>query len=130
MSQKALADDVWNRYQQLRDNGHQEFCAKFDRCKNFFIGKQWNLGDLAFLKAVKRPALTINMIMSTLSNVMGEQIYNRTDVAYQPRNNGATAEVADALTTAAERIAKRRGITRADLDHLGLISQQKAKRSW
>lgn len=32
--------------------------------------------------------------------------------------------------TAAERIAKRRGITRADLDHLGLISQQKARRAW
>ncbi len=32
--------------------------------------------------------------------------------------------------TAAERIAKRRGLTRADLDHLGLISQQKAKRAW
>ena len=32
--------------------------------------------------------------------------------------------------TAAERIAKRRGITRADLDHLGLLSQQKAKRAW
>jgi acetyl-CoA C-acetyltransferase len=32
--------------------------------------------------------------------------------------------------TAAERIAKRRGITRGDLDHLGLISQQKAKRAW
>jgi acetyl-CoA C-acetyltransferase len=32
--------------------------------------------------------------------------------------------------TAAERIAKRRGITREDLDHLGLISQQKARRAW
>ena len=32
--------------------------------------------------------------------------------------------------TAAERIAKRRGLTRTDLDHLGLISQQKAKRAW
>lgn len=32
--------------------------------------------------------------------------------------------------TAAERIAKRRGITREDLDHLGLLSQQKAKRAW
>lgn len=97
-SQKALADDTWNRYQQLRDNGHLEFCAKFDQCKNFFIGKQWNAGDLAFLKAVKRPALTINKIMSTLSNVLGEQIYQRTDIAFQPRNQGATAEVADALT--------------------------------
>jgi len=32
--------------------------------------------------------------------------------------------------TAAERIAKRRGITRADVDHLGLLSQQRAKRAW
>ena len=32
--------------------------------------------------------------------------------------------------TAAERIAKRRGITRPDLDHLGFLSQQRAKRAW
>ena len=32
--------------------------------------------------------------------------------------------------SAAERIAARRGITRADVDHLGLISQQRAKRAW
>ena len=31
---------------------------------------------------------------------------------------------------AAERIAKRRGITRADLDEFGLASQQKAARAW
>jgi acetyl-CoA C-acetyltransferase len=32
--------------------------------------------------------------------------------------------------TAAERIAQRRGITRADIDGLGLLSQQRAKRAW
>jgi acetyl-CoA C-acetyltransferase len=32
--------------------------------------------------------------------------------------------------TAAERIAQRRGITRNDLDHLGFLSQQRAKRAW
>ncbi|MGY4709640.1 steroid 3-ketoacyl-CoA thiolase [Mycolicibacterium sp. CBM1] len=32
--------------------------------------------------------------------------------------------------TAAERIAQRRGITRQDLDHLGFLSQQRAKRAW
>lgn len=32
--------------------------------------------------------------------------------------------------TAAERIAKRRGITRAELDHWGLLSQQKARQAW
>ena len=32
--------------------------------------------------------------------------------------------------TAAERIAKRRGITREDLDHFGFDSQRKAKQAW
>src|SRR6185295_415053 len=32
--------------------------------------------------------------------------------------------------TAAERIAKRRGITREDLDHWGFESQRKAKQAW
>ena len=32
--------------------------------------------------------------------------------------------------TAAERIAKRRGITREDIDEFGLASQQKAKQAW
>lgn len=32
--------------------------------------------------------------------------------------------------TAAERIAQRRGITRSDVDHLGLMSQQHARRAW
>ena len=32
--------------------------------------------------------------------------------------------------SAAERIAQRRGITRADLDEFGLASQQKAQRAW
>ena len=32
--------------------------------------------------------------------------------------------------TAAERIAKRRGITRADIDEFGLASQAKAKQAW
>jgi len=32
--------------------------------------------------------------------------------------------------TAAERIAKRRGITREDIDQLGFDSQRKAKQAW
>src|ERR1700731_5061032 len=32
--------------------------------------------------------------------------------------------------TAAERIAKRRGITRGDIDEFGLASQRKAKQAW
>lgn len=94
----ALANEVWNRYAWLRDNGHLGYVAKATKCEDFFTGLQWDPNDLALLKAYKRPALTINKIMSTIANVLGEQIYNRTDIAFKPRNEGATSEVADALT--------------------------------
>ena len=93
-----LANEVWCRYAWLRDNGHLSYVQKASKCEDFFVGAQWDPNDLALLKQYKRPALTINKIISTVSNVLGEQIFNRTDVAFRPRNEGATNEVADALT--------------------------------
>lgn len=92
------AADVWNRYAWLRDNGHLDYVDKAEKCENFFAGFQWEKNDLALLRKQKRPALTINKIISTISNVLGEQIFNRTSIAFRPRNEGATGEVADALT--------------------------------
>ena len=94
----SLANEVWCRYAWLRDNGHLDFVKKSTVCEDFFVGLQWDPNDLALLKSYRRPALTINKIISTISNVMGEQIFNRTDIAFKPRNEGATSEVADALT--------------------------------
>lgn len=94
----AIASDVWNRYTWLRDNGHLNYVKKAATCEDFFAGLQWEQSDLALLKAARRPALTINKIISTVSNVLGEQIFNRTDIAFKPRNEGATSEIADALT--------------------------------
>ena len=94
----AVANEVWCRYAYLRDNGHLDFVKKSAICEDFFVGLQWDPNDLALLKSYRRPALTINKIISTISNVMGEQIFNRTDIAFKPRNEGATSEVADALT--------------------------------
>jgi len=93
----ALAHETWARYAYARDRGHLDFMNKADKCENFFAGRQWNDQDLARLKAQRRPALTINKVLSTLSTIMGEQIYNRTEVLFRPRA-GAPAEVAEALT--------------------------------
>ncbi|MGW0939966.1 steroid 3-ketoacyl-CoA thiolase [Streptomyces sp. NPDC002666] len=46
-----------------------------------------------------------------------------------PAPEGWTLDMPDQFT-AAERIARNRGITRADADALGLVSQQKAARAW
>lgn len=93
----ALAQETWARYAYARDRGHLDFMNKADKCDNFFAGKQWSEQDLARLKSQRRPALTINKVLSTLSTIMGEQIYNRTEVLFRPRS-GAPTEVAEALT--------------------------------
>jgi hypothetical protein len=96
MSDDQKARDNWHRYIYGRDNGHSEFVAKADKCESFFRGVQWSEDDMTMLRSVKRPALTINKILSTLSTVMGEQIENRVEVNYRPKS-GSLQPTADAL---------------------------------
>jgi hypothetical protein len=99
-----LALRQWMRYQQVRDLGHTDFVKKAERCNNFFVGNQWNPLDKARLQQSRRPALTINKILATIGNVMGEQIQNRTDISFQPRS-GAPVETAETLTKVFRQIA-------------------------
>ncbi|CAB4131034.1 hypothetical protein UFOVP121_54 [uncultured Caudovirales phage] len=92
-----LATKTYYRYAWVRDAGHSDFVKKAELCERFFRGMQWDEKDLALLKAQRRPALVINKILSTISNVMGDQIYNRSEVSFQPRS-GAPSGNADVLT--------------------------------
>lgn len=89
-----LAHKIWNRYAWCRDNGHSQFVEKADKCDRFFCGDQWEATDVQMLKQVRRPALTINKVLSTISNVLGEQINNRAEISFRPRgaSSPATAE--------------------------------------
>lgn len=93
----SLAEEQFLRYSYCRDHGHLSFLEKADRCDNFFAGQQWSQADLNLLQLQRRPALTINKILSTISTILGEQIYNRTEVLFRP-SAGSPAEVAEALT--------------------------------
>jgi hypothetical protein len=101
-SEKALK--VWHRYAYARDNGHRQFMEKADKCERFFAGDQWEAEAAARLKMQRRPALTINKIISTLTNVMGEQIYNRSEISFRPRN-GAPSSLADIMTKVFKQIS-------------------------
>lgn len=92
-----LSQENWLRYQYLRDRGHYDFMAKGEKCEAFFRGEQWRSEDLALLNEQRRPAMTINKILSTIGTILGEQIQNRVEVLYRPKN-GSPSEVADALT--------------------------------
>lgn len=100
----ALATKQWTRYAWCRDNGHAQFVQKAEKCDAFFRGDQWDKADKARLENERRPALTINKILSTLSNVMGEQIYNRAETSFRPRS-GSPTEVADILTKVFKQIS-------------------------
>ncbi len=93
----AKSQENWLRFQYCRDRGHLDFITKADRCEQFFVGEQWNKDDLALLRTQKRPAMTINKIMSTIGNILGEQIHNRTEILFRPKN-GSPEATAEALT--------------------------------
>ena len=121
----ALAEKVWYRYAYTRDNGHSDFILKANKCEAFFRGDQWTPGDLARLKQQKRPALTINKIISTIGNVMGEQIYNRSEISFRPKS-GAPTETAEALTKVFKQISDNNQLdwVRSDMFADGIITSR------
>lgn len=101
----SLATEQWMRYQYCRDRGHLQFIEKANQCEEFFAGNQWSTTDLASLRLQRRPALTINKILSTLSTVFGAQIENRAEVLFKP-SYGSPQETADALNKVWMQIAQ------------------------
>jgi len=100
------AQENWYRYIYCRDEGHMEFVKKAARCEDFVAGFQWHPQDLITLKAANRPAMVINKILSTLDHMVGEQIFNRSAIAFRPQRGEATTEVADALTKVGMNISQ------------------------
>lgn len=115
----------WMRYQFVRDNGHADYVKKADRCNNFFIGEQWEKEDIGQLQAQRRPALTINKIISTIGNVMGEQIQNRSEIAYQPRSGG-DPKLAETLTKVYRQISDNNQLNwkRSEMFNDGVITSR------
>lgn len=120
-----LASKTYYRYAWVRDAGHTDFVKKAEQCERFFRGIQWDDKDLALLQASRRPALTINKILSTISNVMGDQIYNRSEISFQPRT-GAPSGTADTLTKLFKYISQDNQLdwVRSDVFADGIITSR------
>ena len=120
-----LAYKTWSRYARVRDDGHTKYVAKADRCEKFFAGDQWEAADRAKLEAVQRPVLTINKILSTVSNVLGEQINNRSEISFRPRS-GAPASTAETLTKVFKQISDNNQLDwkRSDMFADGVIGSR------
>jgi len=97
VEQERVVSDQWGRYVRARDHGHVDYLRMADRCNSFYVGDQWDPDTIAKLDEQGRPALTINMILSTVNAVLGEQASKRVEFKYKPRNGG-TEDTASVLT--------------------------------
>lgn len=120
-----IAMKTWTRYAWARDNGHSEFVQKAERCDRFFVGDQWDSLDKAKLELQQRPALTINKILPTIANVLGEQINNRAEISFRPRS-GASPDTADVLTKVFKQISDNNQLQwkRSDMFADGVIQSR------
>ena len=118
----SIASEQWYRYRWMVERGHYQFLEKAYKCDQFFAGQQWEQADLNALKLAKRPAMTINKILSTVGTIMGEQIYNRSEVIYRPQN-GAPSSTAESLTKLWMNIAQNNQLpwVRSDVFADGII---------
>lgn len=92
-----VTQNQWQRFMWVRDRGHLDFIAKADKCDRFAMGDQWHQQDIDALELQRRPALTINKILPTISTILGEQINNRVETLFRPAAGG-NSDVADALS--------------------------------
>ena len=120
-----LAQKTWVRYAWARDNGHSKYVEKAEKCDRFFRGDQWDPTDKARLDAVRRPALTINKILPTVSNILGEQINARAETSFRPRS-GAPSETSDVLNKVYKQIMDNNQMAwkRSDMFADGVITSR------
>jgi hypothetical protein len=79
-----VARENYNRYISYRDRGHKHYMGVAKQCDDFFCGNQWDPTDRADVEDEGRPALTLNIVMPTISAIHSESIRRRVDVRFKP----------------------------------------------
>ena len=101
----TAVDQQWRAYTRARDAGHLDWVEEARKFDNFYYGDQWDANVKQTLETQKRPAQTINLILSTVNAVTGEYIRSRQDISFQPSGKGASNETAKSLRFLFKQIA-------------------------
>lgn len=96
-----ITANQWERYVRARDFGHTAYMSLAQKCDQFYIGEQWDPADVAMLG--DRPALKLNMILTTVNAVIAEQAQRRVDVQFKPKKGGKQ-EIANTLNKVFDHI--------------------------
>lgn len=99
-SDAQIARDNTARFQSAEKSGHKEFVTNAKLYNDFYSGEQWDPADKSRLDREGRPALTLNLILSTVSAIVGEQLDRKIDVTFTSSGGGSddTAFALNALT--------------------------------
>ncbi|GAG08108.1 unnamed protein product, partial [marine sediment metagenome] len=80
--------DRMEKFWKEAEEGNASWLERSVKNFDFYVGKQWDPVDLAKLKKEKRPALTVNHILSTLNLLSGMEREERNDIKVFPRKGG------------------------------------------
>lgn len=85
-----------------KSTGHEDYLRNSAVCSKYYSGDQWNAEDKAELDEEGRPALTLNMMLSTINAMVGEQLERKVDITFTASRTGTeeTAHALNAITKA------------------------------
>lgn len=84
ITEETIVRNNQERFRAAFDAGHTKWVRKAKKFDRFYEGEQWENDDLQKLSSTGRPALTLNMILSTVNTLIGEQLERRIDVRFKP----------------------------------------------
>lgn len=89
-----MTDDTGALFLKLKKQfrADREHSAKWRECAkedfDFVAGEQWSEEDKAHLKSMMRPVITMNRTATVINAVSGQEMGNRQEVRYVPREQG------------------------------------------
>ena len=99
-SDEDILKDIRSWFSSAKDHA-KDWRTETKESYDFAAGRQWTDEEKAELEDALRPAITFNRIQPMLAAVKGQQINNRQEVRYIPREMG-DVQVSELLTGAAQ----------------------------
>lgn len=85
---RMIAQENWHRFREAYDS-HENYVREATTFSKFYAGEQWDEADKKRLENEGRPALTLNMILSTINAMIGEQLERKIDITFTAGSGGS-----------------------------------------
>ena len=83
-----IASENLQRFRRAEQGGHRAFVERAKRNDLYYEGLQWSDADKKKLDDLGRPALTLNLILSTVNAIIGEQLDRKVEPLFRAAEAG------------------------------------------